>query len=226
MTASQVSPASSPSRITSAWVQKVAANSGSNWEPARCLCQSDRSSDATDAVGHLGELSDLGQSRRDGDGIAPKVPGPALAVPLLIGCTDCFLHRLGQTELLGKPARQGRMLGDHVAHVAMTRDGELDADAEAMQRWVPAAQQPHHGQGPTQAPARVVLVGLERDVVAEPLGLLVRVGMTAHVDHEGGVVDDGSLVLAQPERFGEAQRDHRLAQHVLHGLAEPEIDPQ
>ena len=178
-------------------------------------------------MSHLGELSDLGQSRRDGDGVAPKVPGPALAVPLLVGGTDRLLHRLGQTELLGEPARQGRVLGDHVAQVAMTRDGELDADAEAVQRWVPAAQQPHHGEGPTQAPELVVvLVGLERDVVAEPLRLLVGVGVTANVDQQGRVVDDRSLILAEPERFGEAHRDHRLAQHVLHRLAEAQIDPQ
>ena len=119
------------------------------------------------------------------------------------------------------------MLGDHVAHVAVTGDGELDADAEAVQRRVPAPEQAHHGQGPTQAPELVVvLVGLERDVVAEPLGLLVCVGMTADVDQQRRVVDDGALVLAQPQRFGETQRDHRLAQHVLHGLAEPEVDSQ
>ena len=89
-----------------------------------------------------------------------RSPGQPFPVPLFVGGTNRLLHCLGRAELLGEAARQSRVLGDHVAHVAIARDGEFDADTEAMQRWVPAAQQPHHCEGPAQAPL-VVFVGLE-----------------------------------------------------------------
>ena len=41
----------------------------------------------------------------------------------------------------------------------------------------------------------VVLAGLELDVVAEPLGLLVRVDVAADVDQQGRVVHDRPLVI-------------------------------
>ena len=72
----------------------------------------------------------------------------------------------------------------------------------------------------------VVLDRLEGDVVAEPLGLLVGVGVAAHVDEEGGVVDDRALLLVEPETLGEPQRDQALPQDVLHRLPEPEVDPE
>jgi hypothetical protein len=72
----------------------------------------------------------------------------------------------------------------------------------------------------------IVLPGLERDVVAEPLRLLVRVGVTADVDQQRGVVDDRPLVLVEPDPVGKAQGDHALPQHVLHRLPETEIDAE
>ena len=71
-----------------------------------------------------------------------------------------------------------------------------------------------------------VLVALQRDVVAEPLGLLVGVGVAADVGEQRGVVDDRPLLLVEAEVLGKAERDPALAQHVLHRLAEPEIDAE
>ena len=71
-----------------------------------------------------------------------------------------------------------------------------------------------------------VLDGLHRDVVAEPLRLLVRVGVTADVDEQGRVVDDRPLGLVEPDPLGEPQRDEALAQDVLHRLAEAEVDAE
>ncbi len=106
--------------MTSACLQKVAANSGSNCGACPLLCQRDCGGGAPDTVSHLGELSDLGQSRRDWDGVTTKLPGPAFAVPLLVRGTDRLLHHLRQPEVLGEPASQGRVLGDHAAHVSVT----------------------------------------------------------------------------------------------------------
>src|SRR5216683_6796188 len=71
-----------------------------------------------------------------------------------------------------------------------------------------------------------VLVGLQRDVITEPLGLLVGVGVATHVREQRRVVDDRSLVLVETEVLGETQRDPALAQYVLHRLAEPEVDTE
>jgi hypothetical protein len=106
-------------------------------------------------------------------------------------------------------------------------DHELEPDAEAVQRRATGSDLAHRGDGAADA-AWLVLVSarLERDVVAEPLGLLVRVGMTPDIDEQGRVVDDRALVLAQADALAEAQRDEGLAQHVLHRLAEAEVDAE
>ena len=88
---------------------------------------------------------------------------------------------------------------------------------------------PAHRRPP--APARCAsswsyFDGLQRDVVAEPLGLLVRVGVAADVDEQRGVVDDRALVLVEPDALGEPQRDQALPQHVLHRLPEAEVDAE
>ena len=72
----------------------------------------------------------------------------------------------------------------------------------------------------------VVLDGLQRDVVPEPLGLLVRVRVASDVDEQGRVVDDRALVLAEPDALGEPERDQALPQDVLHRLPETEIDAE
>ncbi len=72
----------------------------------------------------------------------------------------------------------------------------------------------------------VVLAGLERDVVAEPLRLLVRVGVAADVHQESRVVDDRALLVVESDPLREPQRDHALTQHVLHRLPEAEVDAE
>jgi len=59
---------------------------------------------------------------------------------------------------------------------------------------------------------------------AQPLGLLVGVGMTADVDEQGGVVDDRSLLLVEPDSLRQAQRDQALACSI--GCPETEVDTE
>ena len=109
----------------------------------------------------------------------------------------------------------------------MTREGELDADTEAVQRWIAAPDEAHRCCRGTEAPnVVVVLARPQRDVVPEPLRLLVGVGMAADVDEQRRVVDRRAFGVAEFEAIGEAQRDHALPQHVLHRLPEAEIDAQ
>ena len=67
---------------------------------------------------------------------------------------------------------------------------------------------------------------LEGDVVTEPFGLFVRVGVTTHVDQQGRVIDRRPFGLLDAENLGEAQGDEALTEDVLHRLPEPEVDPQ
>ena len=50
--------------------------------------------------------------------------------------------------------------------------------------------------------------------------------MTADVDQQCGVVDRRPLGFVEPDPVGEPQRDQALAQHVLHRLAEPQVDSE
>ncbi len=72
----------------------------------------------------------------------------------------------------------------------------------------------------------VVLAGLELDVVAEPLRLLVRIRMAADVDQQGGVVDRSPRLIIQAHPLREPQRDEALPQHMLHRLAEAQVDAE
>ena len=117
------------------------------------------------------------------------------------------------------------MVGDHVVDLAVARDGELEPDPEALQRRLAGPEEPQR-RSARGARAVLVLAGLERDVVAEPLGLLVRVGVAADVDQQRRVVDGDALVLGQVLAVREPQRDQALAEDVLHRLAEAEVDAE
>ena len=98
-----------------------------------------------------------------------------------------------------------------------------------MQGRATRAQQPQPRHGSPQRAhlgARIVLVRLHRDVVAEPLRLLVRVRMAPDVDEERGVIHGRPSLLVQPHALGEPQRDEALPEHVLHGLTETQIDAE
>jgi hypothetical protein len=107
-------------------------------------------------------------------------------------------------------------------------DRERQPHPEPVQRRVAApAQQPHRRHRAARIVQLVlVLVGLDGEVVPEPLGLLVRVGVTADVHEQRRVVDDDLVLVGQPELICEPEGDQALAEHVLHRLPEPEVDPE
>ena len=50
--------------------------------------------------------------------------------------------------------------------------------------------------------------------------------MTADVDEQGGVIDDRPLLLVEPYALGDPEGDEALTEHVLHRLAEAEVDAE
>ena len=120
-----------------------------------------------------------------------------------------------------------RVVRDHAVDLAVAGERELEPEPEAVQRRLARAEQAHARRRHPQAARLVLVLGrLQRDVVAEPLGLLVRVGVAADVDEQRRVVDRRALLLVEPEPLGQPQRDQALPQHVLHRLPEAEVDAQ
>ena len=92
---------------------------------------------------------------------------------------------------------------DHPVEVAPARERELQPDPKAMQRRITAPDEAHRRRRRAQAPILVlVLTRPQRDVVAEPLRLLVRVRMAADVDEQRRVVDRRTLRLVETEPVG------------------------
>ncbi len=183
--------------------------------------------DPSDPVRHLGELPELREPRRERNVLALEVARPPAPVPLLVRPAERVEHAVGQPELLAQRTRDGGVVDDHVVDLLAPGERELEPDPEAVQRRVPGPDPAHRRSHRPRAPELVVVLdGLQRDVVPEPLGLLVRVRVAADVDEQGRVVDDRALVLVEPDALGEPERDQALPQDVLHRLPETEIDAE
>src|SRR6266436_4628570 len=72
----------------------------------------------------------------------------------------------------------------------------------------------------------VIFTGFKSDIVAEPLGLFVRIRMAADINKQCGVIHRDSVLLAQSVALSQSQRDDALPQNVLHGLTEAQVDTQ
>jgi hypothetical protein len=194
---------------------------------AALLCEGCRGIDAAQPERHLDELRELREPGGDRYGVSLEVARPATAVPLLVGGADRLLHLARETELLGQGASQRGMALDHPVEVAMARQRELEAHPEPVQRRVARPDEAQRcGGGAQAAHLVVVLPGLQRDVVAEPLGLLVGIRVTSDVDQQGAVVDDRPGLLVEVEPVCQPERDRALPEHVFHGLSEAEVDAQ
>ncbi len=145
--------------------------------PARpCARQRPRRFDAACPVRDLGEFGELGDPGRDRHRLGFQLARPAPSVPVLVRGADRLADAGRQAELLGQCPCQPRVLCDHPVELPVPGHGELKSDPEAVQRRIARPDQPQHRQHPAHtAKLVVVLPGFQRDVVAEPLRLLMRV---------------------------------------------------
>ena len=79
--------------------------------------------------------------------------------------------------------------------------------------------------GPPQVVA-VVRVALGPQVIAEPLGLLIGIGVAAHPRQQSRVVQDAALRLVQTQVIGHPQREQASPHHVLHRLTQTKVRTQ
>jgi hypothetical protein len=104
--------------------------------PAALARQLARRRHAPDAVCDLGELGQLRDARRDRDLLALELARPAAPVPLIVRPAEGGADLVGKAELLGQRARHGGVARHDVVHLPVTGEGELQADAKAVQRRV------------------------------------------------------------------------------------------
>ena len=158
-----------------------------------------------------------------------ELAGPALAVPALVRRAERVEHRGGQAELArrgsGRAGRGWAIMPSTLLVAAETRSRSATRTrcSGLRRRRAAAASRPSRRALNGSCSYFVAFSG---DVVAEPARLLVGVGVAAHVDQQRGVVDGGALGLVEADQLADPQRDAALAQHVLHRLAEAEVDPE
>jgi hypothetical protein len=175
----------------------------------------------------LDELRELSDPRRFRNGLAASGTGPALAVPLLVRRTDRFAYAVGHPKLFDERARDRRVMLDHPVDVPVTAHRELDPYPEPPDQRMARTQPAERRDGASCAVQLVLVLGrLEGNVVAEPLRLLVRVGVAPDVDQQRRVVHRRPPWPVEPHPLRDPQRDQALAQYVLHRLAETEVDTQ
>ena len=109
----------------------------------------------------------------------------------------------------------------------MSGDRELEARSKAVQWCRTRPEQTQHADDVADAERFVfVLRGLQRDVITEPLGLFVRIGVAAHVDQQRRVVDGRPFDFVETRLLAQSKGDEALTQDVLHGLAEAQVDAE
>ena len=152
--------------------------------------EGDSASHTAEPVRHLDVLRQLTDPRRLRDQLALQPAGPAASVPAFVRRNDRTLHLGAEPEPGREATSQVGVPLDHRVDLAMAAEGERQPDAKPVQGRVPGTDGPQLGDHPVEAPEVVpVLARLQRDVVAEPLRLLVGVDMAAHVDEQGAVVE-------------------------------------
>src|SRR5829696_905593 len=142
-----------------------------------------------------------------------------LAIPALESLLEAGAHLVAKTE----PDRQ--RIGGQVVVLQHAYDRAAPLPEEGDGETHPLRQRPAHTEVTDEvadlAAGHSKSVGLEGNVVAEPLSLLVGVREAAHPCEQSGVIEDLPRRLVETEAFTESQGDQALAQHVLHRLPQP-----
>jgi hypothetical protein len=136
-------------------------------------------------------------------------------------------HVLSETEPLSElVGGQIMVLGERLQRPAPVTQKTQRDPGSLEQRPTGAANVLQHEGGGRHGASKVipiVRVALDRQLIAEPLGLLIGIGMAAHPRQQSRVVHDCALRLVQTQMLGQAQGDETGPHHVLHGLTQTEV---
>jgi hypothetical protein len=193
--------------------------------PARALSRHrDRRLHAPEPAEALDHVGEHGDPSRQCDLRSAQPGGRPLSVPAL----EYVLERVAHLRTQPQPHRElpghQAVRGLHRHHRLASGDHQRPEQSHATPPRLATADV-------TDEEARTELVGEvaigpQRDVVAEPGRLLMRVRVTAQPREQRDVVHDGSLGLLELQMVGDPEPENAGAQHVLHRLAEPEVRGQ
>ena len=205
-----------------------AASAGSNCFPPRLRASAFAASTPPTRCATSMNSPSCASLAASGTRLALEPGRPAAPVPLLVGRAE----RLERRRRAARAARRASARWPRGAPIMSSTSLRPESANSSPTRKRCSGGLPEPRRRIAAAIARglvelvVVLARLQRDVVAEPLRLLVRVGVAADVDEQRGVVDDRPRLLVEADALREAQRDQALPQHVLHRLPEAEVDAE
>ena len=199
MTASQVAAVSRPPRISSASRAQQRGQRRVELRAAHaCAPASVAASVPPDAVRDLDELGQLRDPRRDRDTVARQLPRPALPVPLLVGAPTASSTASGNPSCAASVRASAACCAIIPSRSRWPENANSSPTRNRCSGGLPAADQPQRRGRAAHAALLVVVLGrLQRDVVAEPLRLLMRVGVAADVDQQRRVVDAAALLVVR-----------------------------
>ncbi len=181
------------------------------------------------ALEHLDNVGEVHQPRRKRDLLALQLVR-ALPIPALVALPQALPYLVAQPKSGGELIRRAVVVLGQTLDRAPSVAEERDADPCALDQRPPRpADVLQHERGRLPRPAEVIaIVGvpLQRQVVAEPLRLLIRIRMTANPREQTRVVQRPAFAIVEPEPVRKTQRQKTRADHVLHRLPQPEIRPK
>jgi len=178
---------------------------------------------------NLHDVGQVDQARGDDD-LGAFEPEGALTVPPFVALPQRLAHARAQTQPLSElVGGQVVVLGksrERPAPVTQETQGDPGSFAQRPPRAADVLQQEGGGRpGPPQVVA-VVRVALGPQVIAEPLGLLIGIGVAAHPRQQSRVVQDAALRLLQTQVISQPQRQQAGPHHVLHRLTQTKVRTQ
>jgi hypothetical protein len=180
---------------------------------------------AVEAAVHFGHVGDLRHPHLDRELTARAARGHAVPVVAFEGEGQGTLDRVGQPEVGGQGGGRGAVRVDHLAELAL---GVLEQGGQrlgALHRRFPAGDVAHEELHVRQSrPVDQIGRGPHRDVVAEPSGVFLGIGMASDPHDQRRVVDGAALFGGQAEPVGQSAGDDRRAQHVFGRLTQTQVD--
>src|SRR5262249_4542215 len=172
------------------------------------------------------DITEIDEPRSNDDLGAFEPVGP-LSVPTFVAVAKCIAHVLSETEPLSElVGGQIMVLGERLERpTPVTQETQRDPGSLEQRPTGAADVLKHEGGGRHGAPKviSIVAVALDRQFIAEPLGLLICIGVAAHPRQQSGVVQDRALRLVQTQMLGQAQGYETGPHHVLHRLTQTEV---
>ena len=204
---------------------KASTTVGSRWPPRRLLAIA--TAPWTPYIRWCTSATSASWATRISIGIslAGRAGREPAAVVALEGVGQRPLDLRAEADVPGQGGRRGAVGVDQRGELAACVPHQRRHHAHPLRQRLAACdvaeQEPQVGQ---PGPVDEVGVAADRDVVAEPAGVLLGVRMAPDPHEQRRVVDRGLLLPAEAEPVRQPARDDRRPEHVLGRLTQAEVD--